>query len=71
MNLESGAASLLVNDERFSYGGPSWDALGQQLLFQRFPLGQEPADPDLMRWTKGSDEPELLLEGAGSAAWLN
>jgi hypothetical protein len=71
VNPESGEASSLVVDERFSYGGPSWDALGQQLLFQRFPLGQDSAAPDLMRWIQGSDGPELLLEGAGSADWLN
>jgi hypothetical protein len=68
--LKAGEARPVAMDPAYSYGGPSWDASGQQLLFQRFPLGAGEGSPDLLIWSAEHAEPQLLREGAGSADWL-
>ncbi|MFP3853612.1 MAG: TolB family protein [Anaerolineales bacterium] len=70
MHLDSEEVQPLVQREGFSYGGPSWDATGQHLLFQRFPQGEIQGSPDVMLWSAGQAEPELLIENAALADWL-
>lgn len=70
VDLESAEARQLAGGDGLAYGGPSWDAAGQRLLFQRVDLGGGAQSPDLMLWNAGSDSAQLLVSGAGSAGWL-
>lgn len=62
--------ATVAADPAYSYGSPVWDPWGEQLLYQRFALAQDDAEPELMVWRVGAEEGSLLLERASTGRWL-
>lgn len=69
LRADGTGATALADRAGFSYGGPDWDPWGEQLLFQRLPLGGSAPSPDLMIWSEAGGV-ELRLNNAGLARWV-
>lgn len=52
------------------FGAPDWDPWGEQLVFQRFTLGDPGAAPDLLVWSQLDSTISTAVEGGSSGSWL-
>ena len=56
-------------DSTYAYGGLAWDPWGEQLLFQRFPIGGDGGDPQLLVWDPSAGFVRQI-ESATLGQWL-
>lgn len=70
LDVASGEAVPLVVDGAYNHAALSWDAAGERLLFQRFPLADTDAAPEIWLLEMASGELTPVARNAFLPAWV-
>lgn len=70
VRLDGSQGTLISPGELFTNGAYSWDPQGEQLVFQRFPLGTSRGVPQVLLWSEALGEPVVIAEDAALPRWL-
>jgi dipeptidyl aminopeptidase/acylaminoacyl peptidase len=62
-------ADTIVVDTTYTHGGYHWGPWGRRIVFQRFPLRDPGAQPEVVLWEIGGEE-TVIARNAWLPAWL-
>jgi Tol biopolymer transport system component len=70
LNLETGEAQPVVVDPAYYHAGAQWDAAGQRIIFQRYPLQQPGARPGVWTYDLKTGELRQIADNALMPQWV-
>jgi Tol biopolymer transport system component len=70
LNLDTGEAQPLVVNPAYYHANVSWDAAGQRIIFQRYPLQQAGARPSVWTYDLATSELRQVTDNAMLPQWL-
>jgi Tol biopolymer transport system component len=70
LNLDTSVAQPLVVDPAYYHANVSWDAAGQRIIFQRYPLQQAGARPSVWTYDLATGELRQVADNAMMPQWI-
>ncbi len=70
IDLRSKKMEPITTDQNYSHGGFHWSPRGEQVVFQRYPLGSSNATPEIFIWDQVTGTSQLIIENAAIPKWL-
>jgi len=70
VDIATGRASPLIEDQVYSHSSMLFSPLGDQLLFQRFPLGKPGARSEIWTYNFTTRALQRVVQNATFAKWI-
>ena len=70
IDLTSSKMEPITTDQTYSHGSFDWSPEGEQVVYQRYPLGDSNAIPEILVWEQSTATSKLIVENAAIPHWL-
>ncbi len=70
IDLASNKMEPITTDPNYSHGSFNWSPEGEQVAYQRYPLGSSEAIPEILVWEQSIGTAKLIIENGSIPHWL-